>query len=74
MRFVCGKLFLSTINMMIVNVPNGFLMFGVSIGNEVPEWSDKLDVKWWLSIVSIVERFIQDNDWIFFLCPWYRNY
>jgi hypothetical protein len=61
MKLVCRKLFLSIINLMIVDIPDGFPMIGVSIGNEVLEWSDKLDVKWWLSIVSIVERFIQDN-------------
>jgi hypothetical protein len=74
MKLVCGKLFLSTIDMMIVNISNEFLMIRVSIGSEVLERSDKLDVKWWLSIVSIVERFIQDNDLILFLCLWYRDY
>jgi len=51
MRLVCGKLFFSTIDMMIINVLDGFLMIRISIGSEVPEWSDKFDVKWWLSIV-----------------------
>jgi hypothetical protein len=68
MKLICGKLFLSTIDMMIVNILDKFLMIRVSIGSEAPKWSDKLDVKWCLSIVLIVERFIQDNNWILFLC------
>lgn len=48
MKLVCGKLFLSTIDMMIVNILDGFLMIRVSIGSEVLEWSDKL----WCQMVA----------------------